>query len=351
MDMELSDFDYDLPASLIAQVPSPERERSRLMVLHRASRLIEHRKFPDVLGYLRKGDALVLNDSRVIPARLLGASPRPGEKGARGEVLLLEEMTTNVWECLVKPGKKLRLGSQIFFRDHDVVGEIVADTPFQSKIVRFRSKGDVRARLDEIGCVPLPPYIRRKKILPMDRDRYQTVYASKEGSVAAPTAGFHFTERLLAKIRQKGVRIHFVTLHVGLGTFQPVRTRQIEQHRMHAEPFALDADTAQALNRATRAGGRIMAVGTTSARALEAAADEHGIFRPLHGKTALFIYPGYRFKVLEKEALLTNFHLPKSTLLMLVCALAGRDFVLEAYREAIRMKYRFYSYGDAMLIL
>jgi len=349
--MKLSDFDYDLPSSLIAQVPSPERERSRLMVLHRETGLIEHRQFPDSTGYLQEGDALVLNDSKVIPARLLGASRRPGEKGARGEVLLLEEMATNVWECLVKPGKKFRPGSQIFFKGHNVVGEVMADVPSGSKIVRFRDKGDVRDRLDEIGCVPLPPYIRRKKILPVDRERYQTVFATKEGSVAAPTAGFHFTDRLLKQMRRKGVRAYFVTLHVGLGTFQPVRTGQIERHTMHAEWFSIEKRTAQAVNRIRRGGGRIVAVGTTSARALEAAADERGMIRPLSGKTDLFIYPGYRFKVLEKGGLLTNFHLPRSTLLMLVCAFAGRDFVLEAYRDAIRMEYRFYSYGDAMLIL
>ncbi len=349
--MKLTDFDYDLPASLIAQVPSRERERSRLMVLHRKTRLIEHKEFPDIVGYLRKGDAIVLNNSKVIPARLLGASARPGEKGARGEVLLLEEMARNVWECLVKPGKKFRLGSQVFFRDHDVVGEVVADTPFHSKIVRFRCEGDLRDRLNEIGCVPLPPYIKRKKILPVDRERYQTVYASKEGSVAAPTAGFHLTEHLLREIRQKGVRAYFVTLHVGLGTFRPVRAHQIERHKMHAERFAIDEETSRALNGARDAGGRIVAVGTTSARVLETAADENGTIRPLGGKTALFIYPGYKFKVLEKGALLTNFHLPKSTLLMLVCAFAGRDFVLRAYREAIERQYRFYSYGDAMLIL
>lgn len=376
--MNLIDFDYDLPARLIAQVPPPEREGARLMVLHRTSQLIEHKRVPDVVGYLRKGDALVLNDSKVIPARLLGASPRPWprpsgtdqtnsnrkaglaprraatsleESGSEGEVLLLEERATNLWECLVRPGKKFRLGAQIFFKDHDLVGEVVGETPFRGRIVRFQCEGNVRDRLDEIGCVPLPPYIRRKEVLPVDRDRYQTVYASKEGSVAAPTAGFHLTERLLTEIRRKGVAVCFVTLHVGLGTFQPVRAHQIERHRMHAEWFSIDAKAAGMVNRTERGTGRLVAVGTTSARALEAAADEDGPIRPLRGKTELFIYPGYKFKVLGNGALLTNFHLPRSTLLMLVCAFAGRDFILKAYREAIQMEYRFYSYGDAMLIL
>ncbi|NQT84948.1 tRNA preQ1(34) S-adenosylmethionine ribosyltransferase-isomerase QueA [bacterium] len=357
--MKLNDFNYHLPPSLIAQVPSPERERSRLMVLHRESRLIEHRQFPDIVGYLRKGDALVLNDSKVIPARLLGASPHEGEKGSKGEVLLLEEMAKNLWECLVKPGKQFLPGSEIFFSGHGLVGEVVADTPFGSKIIRFRlpgdrgkrRKSDLRDWLDEIGCVPLPPYIKRKKILPDDQQRYQTVYASKDGSVAAPTAGFHFTDRLLKDIRQKGIGTHFVTLHVGLGTFQPVRTQEVERHRMHAEWFSIEREAAEALNGVRRAGGRIVAVGTTAARALETAADWRGTIRPLTGKTGLFIYPGYTFKTLEKGALLTNFHLPRSTLLMLVCAFAGTDFILEAYQQAIQMGYRFYSYGDAMLIL
>lgn len=349
--MKVTEFDYDLPPSLIAQVPSSERERSRLMVLHRDSRTVEHKRFLDILPYLRKGDALVLNDSKVIPARLLRASLTRDDQRARGEVLLLEELSTNLWECLVKPAKKFRSGSPIFFRDHDTVGEVVADTPHGSKIVRFRGESDVRLRLDEIGNVPLPPYIRRKKILPLDRERYQTVFASEEGSVAAPTAGFHFTKQLLTSLRRKGVKTCFVTLHVGLGTFQPVRTRQVQQHTMHSEWFSIEKKTADALNRVRRAGGRIVAVGTTASRALETAADDNGSIRPLTGKTDLFIYPGYPFKVLQKAALLTNFHLPKSTLLMLVCAFAGKDFILEAYRQAIREKYRFYSYGDAMLIL
>jgi len=349
--MRLGDFDYGLPALLIAQVPLPERDQSRLMVLDRQTQVIEHRKFPDVVTYLRKGDALVLNDTKVIAARLLRASPRPDEKSPRGEVFLLEEMGTNVWECLVKPAKKFRPGAQIFFRGHRVVGEVLADTPFQSKIVHFRCNTDVRSILPEIGSVPLPPYIRRTTSLPLDRDRYQTVYASKDGSVAAPTAGFHFTEHLLEEIRSNGVVVCFVTLHVGLGTFQPVRTTTVERHKMHSEWFSIDEQTARSLNEIRQGGGRIVAVGTTSARVLETAADENGTIRPLVGKTDLFIYPGYKFKALAGGALLTNFHLPRSTLLMLVCAFAGKDFVLQAYREAIKMEYRFYSYGDAMLIL
>jgi len=264
--MKLDEFDYPLPSSLIAQVPLPERDQSRLMVLHRESHLIEHKKVLDLVAYLRKGDALVLNDSRVIPARLLRASPRKGEKGARGEVLLLEEMATNLWECLVKPAKKFRPGSQIFFRGHDLVGEVVADTPFQSKIVRFRCEGDLRRLLSTIGSVPLPPYIRRKKSLPVDWERYQTVFASKEGSVAAPTAGFHFTHRLLNRIREKGVLVNSVTLHVGLGTFQPVRTQQIEQHRMHAESFSIQKEPPQWKDRPVHLSGiQIQSTGRGSA--------------------------------------------------------------------------------------
>jgi len=349
--MKLSEFDYDLPSSLIAQVPLPERDQSRLMVLHRHKRVIEHKRFSEIVGYLRRGDALVLNDSKVIAARLLGASPHRGDKHAKGEVLLLEQAATNLWECLVKPAKKFRPGSQIFFRDHGLVAEVVADTPFRSKIVRFRCKGDVRHLLSEIGSVPLPPYIKRKKSLPIDRERYQTVFASKDGSVAAPTAGLHFTERVLSEIGEKGVEVRLVTLHVGLGTFQPVRVQEVERHNMHAEWFSIGNKTAQALNHARRRGGRIVAVGTTTARVLEAAARDDGTIRQMSGKTDLFIYPGYTFKALGDGSLLTNFHLPKSSLLMLTCAFAGKDFVLDAYREAIRMKYRFYSYGDAMLIL
>ncbi len=349
--MRLSDFDYQLPSHLIAQIPLPQRDQSRLMILHRKARLIEHKKFADVLVYLRKGDGLVLNDSKVIPARLLGAVPRRDAKAARGEVLLLQEMAKNLWECLVSPAKKFRPGSQVFFRDHRLVGEVVADTAFQSKVVRFRCDTDVRQLLDKIGSVPLPPYIKRKKVLPLDAERYQTVFASREGSVAAPTAGFHFTEPMLQKIRKRGVAISFVTLHVGLGTFQPVRTNQIERHRMHAEWFSISEKAARQLNRLRQKGGRIVAVGTTCARVLETAASDDGTISPLGGKTDLFIYPGYAFKTLADGVLLTNFHLPKSTLLMLVCAFAGRDFVLQAYRQAVQMEYRFYSYGDAMLII
>jgi S-adenosylmethionine:tRNA ribosyltransferase-isomerase len=349
--MRRSEFDYDLPNSLIAQAPAPERDQSRLMVLHRQGRRIEHRAFRDIVGYLQKGDVLVLNDSKVIPARLVGASPRRGDRNARGEVLLLEETAANLWECLVKPARKFRPGSRVFFGDHDLVAEVVADTPFQSKVVRFRCETDVRELLPRIGAVPLPPYIKRKKSLPMDRERYQTVFATKDGSVAAPTAGLHFTDRVLGEIRSNGIEVRFVTLHVGLGTFQPVKVHEIEQHRMHSEWFSISRVTAQAVNHARRSGRRIVAVGTTTARVLEAAAEEDGTIHARSGKTDLFIYPGYKFKVLGDGALLTNFHLPRSTLLMLVCAFAGRDFALGAYREAIRREYRFYSYGDAMLIL
>lgn len=349
--MRLSDFDYELPPSLIAQVPLPERSQSRLMVLHRESGSIEHKSFSQLLEYLRKGDALVLNDSKVIPARLLGASPQRDTKDARGEVLLLEEKAANLWECLVKPARKFRPGARVFFKGHDLRAEVLADTPFQSKIVRFRCDEDVRELLETVGSVPLPPYIKRTSSLPIDRERYQTVFASKDGSVAAPTAGLHFTHQILDSARGKGVVVCRVTLHVGLGTFQPVREHEIEHHNVHAEQFSIDESAAQALNRVRSSGDKIAAVGTTSARVLETAADADGIIHPMTGRTDLFIHPGYRFKVLTDGALLTNFHLPKSTLLMLVCAFAGRESILRAYREAVEAGYRFYSYGDAMLIL
>ena len=349
--MRLTDFDYELPASLIAQIPLSRRDQSRLMVLPRESGRIEHRSFPQLLEYLQEGDALVLNDSKVIPARLLGASPQRHTKGARGEVLLLEEKARNLWECLVKPSKKFGPGAQVFFKGHDLKAEVLADTPFKSKIVRFRCDEDVRELLETVGSVPLPPYIKRTSSLPIDRQRYQTVFASKEGSVAAPTAGLHFTHQILDAARGKGVGVCRVTLHVGLGTFQPVRAHEIEHHNVHAERFSIEESTAQALNRVRSSGGKILAVGTTSARVLETAADADGSIHPMTGRTDLFIHPGYRFKVLADGALLTNFHLPKSTLLMLVCAFAGRERVLQAYREAVEAGYRFYSYGDAMLIL
>lgn len=336
---------------MIAQIPLPERDQSRLMVLHRESGRIEHRRFPDLLEYLQKGDALVLNDSKVIPARIHGASPQPDVSNARGEILLLEEKTTNLWECLAKPSRKFRPGTRVFFKSHGLKAEILADTPFQSKIVRFHCEGDVRELLVTVGSVPLPPYIKRKSRLALDRERYQTVFASRDGSVAAPTAGLHFSRQILDAARRKGVAVCQVTLHVGLGTFQPVRVHEIEHHKVHAEKFFIEERAAETLNRVRMSRGRIVAVGTTAARVLETAADADGTIPPMSGKTALFIHPGYRFKVLDDGALLTNFHLPKSTLLMLVCAFAGSEVVLRAYREAAKARYRFYSYGDAMLIL
>jgi S-adenosylmethionine:tRNA ribosyltransferase-isomerase len=343
--MRVEEFDYELPRELIAQYPLLERDASRLLVLDCRRRTLAHEQFRDLPRHLKAGDAMVINDSRVIPARLFGRA-----EGATREVelLLLREIEPNLWECLAKPGRKLEQGARVLLDQGAIRAEVLDARPEGLRTVRFTLKGDIRSRLDEIGHTPLPPYIRRPDERLMDRERYQTVYARRPGSSAAPTAGLHFTERVLEAIGAKGVRIVPVTLHVGLGTFQPVKAETPAQHHMHPEAYSLGPAAATTVNATLAAGRRVLAVGTTAARVLETCAREDSTVRPGEGETDLFITPGYRFKVVHD--LLTNFHLPRSTLLMLVCALAGRDLVLYAYEEAKREGYRFYSYGDAMLI-
>jgi len=349
--MRVDEFDYELPEDLIAQYPLLERDQSRLLVLDCRRRTLAHESFVDLPHHLKPGDALVVNDSRVIPARLFGRA-----EGIRHEVelLLLREIGPNLWECLARPGRKLDRGRRVLFDDGAIEADIVDARPDGVRTVRFALEGDIKAQLDRIGHTPLPPYIRRPDEPLMDRDRYQTVYARERGSVAAPTAGLHFTERVLEQIGERGVRIARLTLHVGLGTFQPVKVENVAQHHMHAEVYKLPPAAADVVNETVKAGRRVFAVGTTAARVLETCArgdapGAGGTVRSGQGETELFITPGYRFRVVHN--LLTNFHLPRSTLLMLVCALAGRDLVLYAYEEAVREGYRFYSYGDAMLIV
>jgi S-adenosylmethionine:tRNA ribosyltransferase-isomerase len=348
--MRLEEFDYELPEDLIAQYPLLERDASRLLVLDCRRRTLAHEQFRDLPRHLKAGDAVVVNDSRVIPARLFGEV----EGTARQvELLLLREIEPNLWECLAKPARKLGARRRVTLDGGAVRADVVEERPEGIRTMRFRLDGDLRDHLGRIGHTPLPPYIRRPDEPLMDRDRYQTVYARAAGSVAAPTAGLHFTEKLLEQIGAKGVRVVRLTLHVGLGTFQPVKTETVAQHRMHPEAYTLGPAAADAINETLAAGRRVLAVGTTTARVLETCArggapGAAGTIRPGQGETSLFITPGYRFKVVHD--LLTNFHLPRSTLLMLVCALAGRELVLYAYEEAKREGYRFYSYGDAMLI-
>lgn len=356
--MRTADFDFELPPGLIAQHPAPKRDESRLLVLQRGNGRVEHRKFRDLLEFFRGGDVLVLNNSRVIPARLRGANAK---SGGRFEILLLEETAANDWWAMVRPGKKARVGTQIVFRD--IHGQ---PTNVQATIVKVNHKGhrqlqfagtpDIGHELDHLGEIPLPPYIHRDGKLPEDKERYQTVFAKAAGSIAAPTAGLHFTPELLEQIRARGVKICFVTLHVGLGTFLPVKSETLAAHKMHEERFEIGEETVRAVNEAKTSENRVFAVGTTSVRALESVAAQNGGKLNVHnGKTHIFTYPPYDFKVVD--ALLTNFHLPCSTLLMLVSAFAapgetrGRKMVLSAYAEAIRERYRFFSYGDAMLIL
>jgi S-adenosylmethionine:tRNA ribosyltransferase-isomerase len=343
--MRVDEFDYELPEDLIAQYPLVDRDASRMLVLDCRRRTLAHERFRDLPRHLKPGDAVVINDSRVIPARLLG-QPEGGTRQV--ELLLLREIEPNLWECLAKPARKLGQGRRVTFDGGAVRAEIVDARPEGIRTVRFALDGDLKDRLGTIGHTPLPPYIRRPDEPLMDRDRYQTVYARDPGSVAAPTAGLHFTERVLDELSAKGVRVIRITLHVGLGTFQPVKAETVAQHRMHPEAYTLGPAAADAVNATLKAGRQILAVGTTAARVLETCAREDGSVRAGQGETDLFIAPGYRFKLVHH--LLTNFHLPRSTLLMLVCALAGRDLVLYAYEEAKREGYRFYSYGDAMLI-
>ncbi len=346
--MRVADFDYELPPELIAQEPLERRDESRLMVVPRTGP-IEHRSFRDIVEYVRPGDALVLNDTRVMKARLVGA--RAGT-GGRVEVLLLSRRagsdgsSENEWETLVRPGRRAQPGTRLVFGP-GLDGVVVGQTPFGGRIVRFRAEGDFDEIVEELGRVPLPPYIKREIA---DPERYQTVYSRERGSAAAPTAGLHFTPELLDSIERAGATIVMITLHVGLGTFRPVKVENVEDHEMHAEYFTVSAQAAAALNRAKARGGRVLAVGTTSVRTLESlpiSAD--GEVREAAGWTTKFIYPGYRFRVVD--AILTNFHLPRSTLLMLVCAFTGRERVMEAYALAVKERYRFFSFGDAMLLL
>lgn len=340
--MEVSDFYYELPEELIAQDPLQNRSDSRLMVLNRKDGTITHRHFNEITEYLHPGDCLVINDTKVIPARLMGVKQGTG---AGIEVLLLKNKGNNVWETLVKPGKKARPGAVISFGDGLLTGEVTDVVEDGNRLIRFTYEGIWEELLDRLGQMPLPPYITHEL---KDKNRYQTVYAEHEGSAAAPTAGLHFTEELLDKIRMQGVKIAKVTLHVGLGTFRPVKVQKIEDHHMHSEYYTISEETANMINETKASGGKIISVGTTSTRTLETAAGEDGRIKPCSGWTDIFIYPGYRFRVVD--SLITNFHLPESTLLMLVSALYDREHILEAYRTAVAEKYRFFSFGDAMLI-
>ena len=340
--LKKSDFYFDLPQELIAQDPLEDRSASRLLVLNRETGAVEHRHFKEITNYLRPGDCLVLNNTKVIPARLMGVKE---DTGAAIEVLLLKRRENDVWETLVKPGKKARPGVKLIFGDGYLKAEVLDVVEEGNRLIRFDYEGIFEEVLDRLGEMPLPPYITHKL---QDKNRYQTVYAKYEGSAAAPTAGLHFTEELLAYIEEMGVHIAYVTLHVGLGTFRPVKADNILEHHMHSEHYEVTPETAEMINRTKESGGRVVCVGTTSCRTVESAADENGRVQPGCGDTEIFIYPGYRFKVLD--CLITNFHLPESTLVMLVSALAGRENVLAAYREAVEERYRFFSFGDAMLI-
>lgn len=340
--MERKDFYFDLPQELIAQDPLEDRSGSRLLVLDKNTGGVTHRHFRDIKEYLHKGDCLVINNTKVIPARLMGE--REGT-GAVIEVLLLKRMENDVWETLVKPGKKAKVGTRIIFGDGKLVGEVIEIVEEGNRRIKFTYQGIFEEILDELGQMPLPPYITHKL---KDKNRYQTVYAKNEGSAAAPTAGLHFTRELLDEIEQMGVAIASVTLHVGLGTFRPVKEENILDHHMHSEFYCIEPDEAEKINRAKANGGRVICVGTTSCRTVESAAMADGTVPAGSGWTEIFIYPGYKFKVLD--CLITNFHLPESTLIMLVSALAGRENVLNAYNEAVKEKYRFFSFGDAMYI-
>lgn len=341
-ELKKSDFYFDLPQELIAQDPLEDRSSSRLLVLNKRTGVVSHHVFRDILDYLHEGDCLVLNNTKVIPARLLGE--REGT-GAHVEVLLLKRREADVWETLVKPGKKCKPGTRLVFGGGLLRAEVLETVEEGNRLIRFEYEGIFEEVLDKLGEMPLPPYITHKL---QDKNRYQTVYAKYEGSAAAPTAGLHFTKELLKQIADKGVEIAYVTLHVGLGTFRPVKEENVLEHHMHSEFYQVTEEAAEKINRTKKNGGRVICVGTTSCRTVESAADEKGIVGPGCDNTEIFIYPGYQFKVLD--ALITNFHLPESTLVMLVSALAGREQVLAAYQEAIKEKYRFFSFGDAMFI-
>lgn len=341
--MKTSDFYYDLPQELIAQDPLEDRSSSRLLHLSMKDGSVEHRHFTDILDYLKEGDCLVVNDTRVIPARLYGHKE---ETGALIEILLLKRKENDIWECLVKPGKKARPGAKLVFGDGILKGEIIDVVEEGNRLIQFQYEGIFEEILDQLGEMPLPPYITHKL---EDKNRYQTVYAKNDGSAAAPTAGLHFTQELLQKVQEKGVKIAHVTLHVGLGTFRSVKVDDVENHHMHSEFYVVEEDQAKLINDTKKQGGRVISVGTTSCRTLESATDEDGVLHPGSGWTEIFIYPGYQFKMID--GLITNFHLPESTLMMLVSALAGKDRIMAAYEEAVKERYRFFSFGDAMLII
>ena len=339
--MKVSDFNYDLPEELIAQVPLEKRDESKLMVLDREKQTIEHKVFKDIIDYLEPGDCLVRNNTKVIPARIYGKK----ETGANVEFLLLNNIEGDIWESIVRPGNKLHVGAKVIFGDGLLKAEILDTMPGGTRKVKFYYNGIFNEILDQIGLMPLPPYIHEEL---KQKDRYQTVYAKYEGSAAAPTAGLHFTPELLKKIEEKGIKIANVTLHVGIGTFRPVKETEVEKHEMHSEHYYIKQEDVDKINEAKKQGKKVISVGTTSCRVLETIADENGFVKVSEGDTQIFIYPGYKFKCID--GLITNFHLPQSTLLMLVSALAGKDYVMKAYNEAVKQKYRFFSFGDAMFI-
>lgn len=341
--MKVSDFNYNLPQELIAQVPIKNRDESRLMVLDKKNKTIEHKIFKDIINYLKPGDCLVRNNTKVIPARLYGIKEGTG---INVEFLLLNRIEGDYWEVMVRPGRRLKEGTKVIFGNGILQAEILEIMNGGNRKVKFTYEGIFNEILDKIGLMPLPPYIHEKL---KEKDRYQTVYAKYEGSAAAPTAGLHFTNELLEEIRQKGIDIANVTLHVGIGTFRPVKEENVEEHAMHTEHFYIKQEDVEKINKAKKEGHRIIAVGTTSCRVLESIVDENGYVKPIEADTGIFIYPGYKFKCID--GLITNFHLPESTLIMLVSALAGKDYIMHAYEEAVKEKYRFFSFGDAMAIL
>ncbi len=341
--MKVAEFNYDLPEELIAQTPLLKRDESRLMVLNKEKQTIEHKQFKDIINYLNPGDVLVRNNTKVIPARLYGKK----ETGANVEFLLLNNIEGDIWESIVRPGNKLHIGTKVIFGNGILSAEIIDIMPGGTRKVKFFYDGIFNEILDKIGLMPLPPYIHEEL---KQKDRYQTVYAKYDGSAAAPTAGLHFTPELLNQIQEKGISIANVTLHVGIGTFRPVKEDVVEKHKMHSEHFYIKQEDCDKINKAKREGKRVIAIGTTSCRVLETISDEKtGMVKPIESDTKIFIYPGYKFKCID--GLITNFHLPQSTLLMLVSALAGKDYIMSAYAEAVKEKYRFFSFGDAMVIL
>ena len=339
--MKVSEFNYELPEELIAQVPIEKRDESRLMILNREKQIIEHKVFKDIIEYLEPGDCIVRNNTKVFPPRLYGKK----ETGAKLEFLLLNKIEGDIWESIVRPGNKLHIGAKVIFGDGLLEAEVLDTMPGGTRTVQFKYKGIFNEILDKIGLMPLPPYIHEEL---KENDRYQTVYAKHEGSAAAPTAGLHFTDELIKKLEEKGVKIANVTLHVGIGTFRPVKVENIEEHQMHSEHYYIKKEDAEKINETKKQGKKVIAVGTTSCRVLESITKQDGTVEESEGDTQIFIYPGYKFKCID--ALITNFHLPESTLLMLVSALAGKEYIMNAYNEAVKQKYRFFSFGDAMFI-